>query len=65
MTNPRKATIDDYNEITRQTKHLTNAMRTTILAQGSDALKVVGGQLMVTLPLEMVSEECKKAKKRK
>lgn len=59
-----KATRQDYEDISRQTKHLTAKMKAFIMAQEAP-FTVIGKRLCVTLPLEMVSEECKKAKKRK
>lgn len=54
----------DYKDIEHDTKALTNRMRAFIMAQNPSAT-VIGKRICVTLPLEMVSEECKKAKKRK
>lgn len=56
-----KASITDYEDITRQTKHLTSKMRAFIMAQETP-FQVVGKRLCVTLPLEMVSNVCKEWK---
>lgn len=56
-----KASITDYEDISRQTKNLTSKMKAFIMAQ-DPPFTVIGGELCVTLTLDMVSTVCKEWK---
>ena len=54
-----KATQADYDEITRIVSDLSSNLKASIMAQGHDAISVIGKQIFVNLPLNAVSELCK------
>lgn len=56
-----KASITDYEDISRQTKNLTSKMKAFIMAQETP-VTAIGSRICVTLPLEMVSNVCKEWK---